>query len=126
MDGIVEENLKLMQTRGKGTLCDLFQFESVGSSGGTWLAPNGALYTCMTANFCYDSSTGKILYFDNPQYLPKDCIGAVGSFRISAMGQFQDTEYQDQILDICLENPTEVAAKTIQKTVEIYNTKRVQ
>jgi len=67
--GIINKNLKLMDSGEEGGMMTLYTKESMGGLPGTYKG-----YPCVALNFVFDPKTGEIFYFDVPQHIPEYLI----------------------------------------------------
>ncbi|MBI2672288.1 hypothetical protein HYX16_05115 [Candidatus Woesearchaeota archaeon] len=125
---IIEKNLKKMTNNSEGSMLKLMGKESWGGNAGRWKG-----LPCVGANFIYDPETGEILYFENPQTIPKELKGfAEGTLRIVRDIYFekdstlkkiiQNGTEKCRIIDSYLPKPiSEEAKENLEISIEEYN-----
>jgi hypothetical protein len=81
MDLFVKHNVALMTSAARGGMQRLLAEESIGGNASAWQR-----LPCAAANFSFDSRTGAIAWFDNPQDVPgkyRRPPYIVGTFRVA-------------------------------------------
>jgi hypothetical protein len=110
---VVEKNIKRMTSASDGSMYKLIGQESWGGNAGRWKG-----MWCSGANFVYDPETGEILYFENPQHLPKNLQDfPSGTLRIA----LDNETNKYRIIDYFFSPKSEEAKENLEISIEEYN-----
>ena len=108
-------NLGLMKSNSQGGMVRLFNAESAGGNAKAY-----GMYVAAGTNFIFDSKTGEIVYFENPQDIPKEIkknYNAYGIFRIAT-----DRKGNKRIIEIYFEGQVSEKVKSVIKSsADEYN-----
>jgi len=114
---VVKKNLELMVRNTEGGMYALIGKESMGGNAGKI----GEL-PCVATNFFFDDDTGEIMYFENPQSVPKDILARckAGLFRLATdWGK----SWKYNIISFSIITKNDFVRTVIEKTVKEYNTR---
>lgn len=114
----VEENLFLMYSKKQGGMINLSLNESIAGTGGN-IIYDGRQIPCSTVNFYFESETGEILYFQNPQWVPEEIKekGIEGFFRLAV----DRKTFSQFIVKTRVQDSTPLAKEVIGLTAQAYN-----